>query len=82
MNDFEPYANETDVLQLGRLQIENRLDRISITGDIDLTADEAGLELARALKRVLDATVAQLEAMELPHALPPAPTTRVPNPFQ
>ena len=30
---FIPYANEADVLTIGRLTIENRLDRITLSGD-------------------------------------------------
>ena len=43
---FEPYANERDVLRIGHLEIENRIDRISLTGDVVLTRDRAGLVLA------------------------------------
>jgi hypothetical protein len=30
VNDFEPYANESDVLTIGELAVENRVDRISV----------------------------------------------------
>ena len=79
---FAPYANEADVLDIGGLQIENRLDRITLGGAVDLTADNAGLAHALALKQLIDATVARLQSMDLPDALPQAPVRRVPNPFQ
>jgi hypothetical protein len=82
MKKFVPYANEADVLQIGGLSIENRLDRITVSGDIDLTADQAGLADARALQQLLAAVVAQLEARnDLPQQLPPPAVQTVDNPF-
>lgn len=79
---FVPYANEADVHDIGGLQIENRLDRITLSGAVDLTADKAGLANAIALQQLIDATVARLRSMDLPDTLPQAPVRRVPNPFQ
>lgn len=79
---FKPYANEADVLTIGRLTIENRLDRITVSGDIDLTADQAGLADARDLHRLLGEVVKHLEAQQdLPKQLPPAAVETVDNPF-
>lgn len=78
---FVPYANEADVLAVGKLSIENRLDRITISGDVDLTADQAGLAHARTLQALLGEIVARLEGMELPAALPPPAVSDVDNPF-
>lgn len=81
MSQFVPYANEADVLHIGHLMIENRLDRITISGDVDLTADQAGLAQARALHQLLGAVVARLASQDLPASLPaPVPKT-VANPF-
>ena len=79
---FVPYANESDVLEIGDLTIENRLDRISISGDIDLTQDKPGLALARQLQTLLGDVVAQLEKQALPDQLPPPEVTSVANPFE
>jgi len=81
MSQFIPYANEADVLHIGRLQIENRLDRITLSGDVDLTADQAGLAQARALHQLLADVVAKLEAQKLPERLPPPAVSTVKNPF-
>lgn len=81
MSKFVPFKNESDVLQIGGLSIENRLDRISICGDIDLTADQAGLHDARALHQLLADVVARLEAQALPDRLPPPAAATVANPF-
>jgi hypothetical protein len=45
--EFEPYANEADVLRIGDLEVENRIDRVSLTGDVVLTKDKAGLVLVQ-----------------------------------
>jgi hypothetical protein len=78
---FVPYANESDVLQVGHLTLENRLDRITMSGDIDLTADKAGLEAARLLHALLGEVVAKLEGQALPDRLPPPDVHSVDNPF-
>ncbi|KQQ32465.1 hypothetical protein ASF61_15670 [Duganella sp. Leaf126] len=79
---FIPYANEVDVLTIGGLTIENRLDRITVSGDIDLTADRAGLDHARALQRLLADVVKRLEAhTDLPEQLPAPAVHKVDNPF-
>ncbi|WP_209586638.1 hypothetical protein [Massilia sp. BHUDP2] len=78
---FKPFANEADVLEIGNLMLENRLDRITISGDVDLTADKAGLALARRLHAQLGAVVEALEARELPERLPPPDVETVDNPF-
>jgi hypothetical protein len=46
---ISPFANESELLGIGDLTIDNRTDRISIYGSIDLTRDKAGLEHARML---------------------------------
>lgn len=79
---FIPYANESDVLEIAGLSIENRIDRISISGDIDLTLDKPGLALAKQLQKLLADVVAQLEKQDLPDALPPPVVTSVANPFE
>ena len=78
---FVPYANEADVIEVGNLAIENRLDRITLHGDVDLTRDKAGLAQARLLHRLLGDVVAVLEAAALPDALPATQVKTVDNPF-
>jgi hypothetical protein len=81
MHKFVPYDNEADVLHIGHLCIENRLDRITLSGDVDLTADQAGLRDARALLQLLGDIVTRLEAQDLPASLPPPDVKTVANPF-
>lgn len=78
---FTPFANEADVLHVGDLMLENRVDRITLSGDVDLTLDKAGLLDARRLHAVLGEIVAALEAQPLPDRLPPPEVTTIDNPF-
>jgi hypothetical protein len=78
---FTPYANEADVVEIGHLMLENRVDRITISGDVDLTADKRGLEAARRLHDLLGQVVASLESKDLPDQLPPPKVEKVDNPF-
>jgi hypothetical protein len=78
---FVPYANEADVLHIGGLTIENRVDRITIAGDIDLTLDQPGQADARALHKLLGDVLAAMDAQTLPAKLPPPVVQNVKNPF-
>ena len=78
---FAPFANEADVAGIGDLMLENRVDRITISGDVDLTADLAGLDKARRLHALLGEIVAELEARDLPDVLPPPEIKTIDNPF-
>jgi len=79
--EIHPFANESESLQLGDLTIENRTDRISIYGSIDLTLDKPGLDNARQLKAILDQTVAELEKADLPDGISVIEPETVENPF-
>ena len=79
---FTPYADESEVLRIGDLEIENRVDRVSLTGDVVLTKDQTGLALAKELQALLGAIVKTLEAGQpLPETVELKPATIVKNPF-
>jgi hypothetical protein len=78
---INPFKNESESLQIGGLTVENRLDRVSFYGSIDITRDKAGLTIARQLKEILDLTLAELEKSELPEKIALAPAETVDNPF-
>ncbi|MEP6559173.1 MAG: hypothetical protein ABJB17_11905 [Burkholderiales bacterium] len=79
---FVAYADEAEVLRIGDLEIENRIDRVSLTGDLVLTKDQAGLALAMELKTVVDHIVKALEADKgLPQVVEMKPAQTVKNPF-
>ena len=81
---ISPFTNESESLGVADLTIENRTDRVSIYGNIDLTRDKAGLEHARMLKAVLDKVVQVLESEKnLPDKIaPPDIPDEVASPFQ
>ena len=58
---FKPYANEADVLRIGDMEIENRVDRVTLTGDVVFTRDKAGLALAKDLLTLMRNVVKVLE---------------------
>jgi len=66
---FSPYKNAVDSLQIGNLTVENRLDRISLSGCLDITLDQEGLNAARALMDVLSLAMHELTHAELPETL-------------
>jgi hypothetical protein len=79
--EIHPFANESESLQIGDLTIENRTDRVSIYGSIDLTLDKPGLDLARRLKAILDLTLAELGKADLPDQIAVKKPETVKNPF-
>lgn len=79
---FMAYENETDSLTIGAMTVENRLDRISIYGSLDITKDKDGLEYALKLKRIIDASIDALKrAKSLPEHIEILGTNTVENPF-
>lgn len=78
---LKPFGNESDCLQIGGITIENRVDRVSIFGNIDITRDKEGLAVARELKTILDLTLTELESAELPDKVSLKPVKTVKNPF-
>ena len=81
---FEPFADEAATIALGELTIENRLDRMSLFGSLDVTRDREGLTNARRLRTLLDQAIAVLEgeADRLPARVQTGTdTTVVRNPF-
>jgi hypothetical protein len=78
---ISPFRNESECLQIGGLTIENRLERVSIFGSLDITRDKEGLAAAKTLKAILDLTLAELENAELPDKVTLAESDTVKNPF-
>jgi hypothetical protein len=83
MTAMKSYADDSASPQIGDLTIENGTDHIAVYGSLDLTRDKAGLESARALKRIVDAALKVLEGdKNLPDRIaPPKKPEQVKNPF-
>jgi hypothetical protein len=83
METIDPFANESQSLEIDELTIENRTDRVSLYGSIEITRDKRGLELARTIKHLLDAIVKRLSQEDLPESIPPPQNIEViKNPFE
>ena len=71
MNYFQ---NESEVMIIKGenhdLNIENRLDRVSLYGSVDITHDQAGLAQALRLKGVVDGMVSTLAKEQTKGVLP------------
>lgn len=81
-DDFKPYDNESDVIRIDHLEIENRVDRVTLMGDVVLTKDKAGLALAKELQALLGNIIQRLESDEkLPDAVQLKPASEEDNPF-
>jgi hypothetical protein len=79
---FLAYQNESDSFTIGSdLTVENRLDRISIYGSLELTKDKEGLQYAYELKLVVDAAIEVLKKTDLPDKIEVSATESVDNPF-
>lgn len=79
---FMAYENETDSFLIDNLTVENRLDRISLYGSLEITKDTHGLEHALKLKRLIDASIDALKRdKNLPEHIETTPAERVKNPF-
>lgn len=80
---IDPYANEEEVITIQELTLENRLDRVSIHGSVDITQDQQGLEYAFALKRQIDTIVEYLKKQALPEKIGIENVVKeVENPFE
>ena len=66
---IDPFANEEEVITIQALILENRLDRVSIHGSVDITKDQQGLEYAFSLKRQIDTIVEYLKKQALPEKI-------------
>ena len=79
--NFRPFKNEADSVEIGDLTIENRVDKVSIFGSIDITKDKIGLSAALELKSILDEVLAELQSADLPEKIEIKAPETVPNPF-
>jgi len=79
---IDPFANESVSISLSDLTIENRLDRVSIYGNIEITLDREGLVNAEMLKSLLDDILGKMQAKDLPDKIITTETGTTINPFE
>lgn len=80
-HSIKPFHDEETVTQINGLTVENRLDRLSIYGTVDLTRDKIGLGKALVLKSIIDEVCDILQAQELPDVVVIDHPKTVKNPF-
>jgi hypothetical protein len=84
---FKPFANDSDVQNIAgdALNIVNGKTRVTLSGDLTIARDQAGLAAALALQKAVNAIVDALQKdATLPAKLPEepaAPTGSADNPF-
>lgn len=78
---FNAFANESQVVGIGDIEVENRLDKVSIHGSLDITKDAQGLQDALALKALVDCIVDELKRSDLPESITNDTPVPVRNPF-
>jgi hypothetical protein len=85
---FKPFSNDDDVLNIAgdAINIANGKTRVTISGDLSIARDQAGLANAIALQKAVNAIVdaLQKDAAALPAKLadePPKPAGTTDNPF-
>ena len=73
-DSMDYFQNESEVMIIKGgnhdLNIENRLDRVSLYGSVDITHDQAGLAQALRLKGVVDGMVSTLAKEQTKGVLP------------
>jgi hypothetical protein len=79
---IQPFQNEEEVVTISELTIENRLDRVSVYGSVDITRDKQGLEYVLDLKRQIDAIAEYLKRADLPDKIEILEAKTVENPFK
>lgn len=83
--DFRPFEDDAANLTVAGLSIENGRDRISVHGDLDVTADRAGLrrveQAIAALTEIRDALASRADLAEAVQTVDPDAVTTVANPF-
>ena len=79
---IDPFKNDSQVLNIGGLCIENGLDSIQIYGELIIRPDQDGLTQAKALHEFAQALILALEQpiIAQDHSTPPLPE-RIDNPF-
>ncbi len=78
---MDVFQNEHETRTIDNLTLENRLDRITISGDIDITLDKDGYERIVELKRQVDAIASYMKSTDLPDKITIEPVKTVENPF-
>lgn len=78
---FEPFIDESSVIEIAGLTLENHVDHVSIYGQGIITKDQQGLVQALILQKQINAMVIALQTIDLPAQIENQPVVMVDNPF-
>ena len=79
---FKPFENGTESHSIHDLTLENDVDVVNLSGNLQITKDQQGLAAAKVLQDYLNAIVSALEAQtDLPETIVRPDLGEVENPF-
>ena len=79
---FKPFENGTESHSIHDLNLENDVDVVNISGNLQITKDQQGLAAAKVLQQYLDSIVKILESEKnLPEKLERLENGEIENPF-
>lgn len=81
MTITHPFGNESETWQIGDATVENRIDHISIYGQLEITKDQQGLKSAIAMAELFNKIVTELQKSSLPEVISVDQPIKVNNPF-
>ena len=62
-------------------QLENQVDCVSLYGNLQITKDQHGLQLAKQLQALVNAMLTELEKQPLPEKIQTKTEQEIDNPF-
>lgn len=79
---FKPFATETDSHSIHDLTLENQFDCINLYGNLQISKDQQGLEVAKILQAFINDVVTTLEQeKQLPEKIQLQQPQDIENPF-
>lgn len=79
---FKAFENGSESHAIHDLTLENDLDCVSLYGNLQITKDQQGLKVAKALQAFIDDVVQQLEnTPDLPEKIQRNDLDEIENPF-
>ena len=78
---FKPFETENESSSIYDLTLENKVDCVSLYGNLQITKDQVGLKAAKALQQLINDVVIALEKEELPAQIERKPEQEIENPF-
>ncbi|WP_293746275.1 hypothetical protein [uncultured Acinetobacter sp.] len=78
---FKPFEQGDQSSAIYDLILENDLDCVSLYGNLQITKDQVGLQVAKKLQVFLNEIVTALEKADLPEQIDRKPKQEIENPF-